>query len=88
MKKLLLSFAAACAVTAASAAVDFTSAWNVSQTNVETVTFNAPVAFDSKGNVVTVAPADLGANLLVLSKETGSEMIKCGHLLYQHLPQF
>ena len=78
MKKLLLSFAAACAVTAASAAVDFTSAWNVSQTNVETVTFNAPVAFDSKGNVVTVAPADLGANLLVLSKETGSEMIKCG----------
>ena len=78
MKKLLLSFAAACAVTAAPAAVDFTSAWNVAQKNVETATFNAPVAFDSKGNVVTVAPADLGANLLVLSKTDGTEVIKCG----------
>ncbi|MDE6702132.1 MAG: hypothetical protein K2K00_00465 [Muribaculaceae bacterium] len=78
MKTLLLSFAAACVVTAASAAVDFTSVWNVSKTNVETATFNAPVAFDSKGNVVTVAPADLGANLLVLSKENGSEVLKCG----------
>lgn len=76
MKKLLLSFAAACVVTAASAAVNFTSAWNVSQKNVETATFNAPVAFDSKGNVVTVAPADLGATLLVLSKVDGSQVLK------------
>lgn len=77
MKKLLLSFAAACVVTAASAAVDFTYVWSP-KTIVGTATFNAPVAFDSKGNIVTVAPADLGASLLVLSKADGTEVLKCG----------
>lgn len=82
MKKLLLTLAAAGAIVTASAAVDFTQNWSISQKTAEEAVFSAPVAFDSKGNIVTVSPVngqtvDLGANLLILSKENGSEILKC-----------
>lgn len=82
MKKLLLTFAAVGAIATASAAVNFTQNWSVSQKTAEEAVFSAPVAFDSNGNIVTVAPVngqtvDLGASLLVLAKETGAETLKC-----------
>ena len=56
MKKLLLSFAAACAVTAASAAVaDLTKVWEKPVENAYKSTakaWNAPVAVDAAGNVI------------------------------------
>lgn len=56
MKKLLLSFAAACAVTAASAAVaDLTKVWEKPVENAFKASdkvWNAPVAVDAAGNVI------------------------------------
>ncbi|MDE5594710.1 MAG: hypothetical protein K2I89_03960 [Muribaculaceae bacterium] len=56
MKKLLLSFAAACVVTAASAAVaDLTKVWEKPVENAykaDAKAWNAPVAVDAAGNVI------------------------------------
>ncbi|MDE5554618.1 MAG: hypothetical protein K2J10_05485 [Muribaculaceae bacterium] len=56
MKKFLLTLAAACAVTAASAAVDdLTKAWEHSIENAyaaDAKAWNAPLAIDSDGNVI------------------------------------